>query len=70
MMINTGLFIEKSGHFLTQVTERTKIEKGTPPRYTEDDGQTWTDLAEDTIVSMNMWASRTSHKVSSAFFIP
>ena len=50
-----GVCEEDGGHFLTQVTERTKIEKGTPPRYTEDDGQTWTDLAEDTIVSMNMW---------------
>ena len=50
-----GVCEEDGGHFLTQVTERTKIEKGTPPRYTEDDGQTWTDLAEDTVVSMNMW---------------
>ncbi len=50
-----GVCEEDGGHFLTQVTERTKIEKGTPPRYTEDDGQTWTGLAEDTIVSMNMW---------------
>ena len=24
-------------------------------RFTEDDGATWTDLADDTIVSMNMW---------------
>ena len=50
-----GVCEEDGGHFLTRVTERTKIEKGTPPRYTEDDGQTWTDLAEDTVVSMNMW---------------
>ena len=50
-----GVCEEDGGHFLTQVTERTKIEKGTPPRYTADDGQTWTDLAEDTVVSMNMW---------------
>jgi len=50
-----GVCEEDGDHFLTQVTERTKIEKGTPPRYTEDDGKTWTELAEDTIVSMNLW---------------
>ena len=50
-----GVCEETEDHFLTQVTERTKIEKGNPPRYTEDDGQTWTSLDENTIVSMNMW---------------
>ena len=50
-----GICEETADNFLTQVTERTKIEKGNPPRYTEDDGQTWTELAEDTVVSMNMW---------------
>ena len=50
-----GVCEETADHFLTQVTERTKIEKGKPPRYTEDDGATWTDLSADTIVSMNMW---------------
>ena len=50
-----GICEETADHFLTQVTERTKIEKGNPPRYTEDDGQTWTELPEDTVVSMNMW---------------
>ena len=50
-----GVCEETADHFLTQVTERTKIEKGEPPRFTEDDGRTWTDLPGDTIVSMNMW---------------
>ena len=50
-----GVCEETADHFLTQVTERTKIEKGEPPRYTEDDGATWTDLPGGTIVSMNMW---------------
>ena len=50
-----GVCEETEDHFLTRVTERTKIEKGEPPRYTEDDGKTWTDLPGDTIVSMNMW---------------
>ena len=50
-----GVCEETADHFLTQVTERTKIERGEPPRFTEDDGKTWTDLPGDTIVSMNMW---------------
>ena len=50
-----GVCEETADHYLTQVTERTKIEKGEPPRYTEDDGKTWTELPGDTIVSMNMW---------------
>ena len=39
-----GVCEETADHFLARVTERTKIEKGEPPRYTEDDGQTWTEL--------------------------
>ena len=42
--------------FLTAVTERTKIEKYEGGiHFTEDNGETWTDLAADTTVSMNMW---------------
>lgn len=41
---------------LTGITERTRIEKKeTGPAYTEDEGTIWTELPEDTIVSMNMW---------------
>ena len=48
--------------FLTRVTERTKIVKGEQmPRYTEDDGATWTDLPGETIVSMNMWGFHRSY---------
>ena len=50
-----GVCEETGEQFLSQITERTKIEKGPPPRFTEDDGQTWTELDENTIVSMNMW---------------
>lgn len=41
---------------LVEINERTQIEKhnGTIA-YTEDGGETWTELAENTIVSMNMW---------------
>ena len=31
------------------------------PRFTEDDGTTWTDLSGDTIVSMNMWGFTRSY---------
>ena len=37
---------------LTKVTERTKI---IDCKYTEDDGQSWTSLSPDTVVSMNLW---------------
>ena len=42
--------------FLTDVTERTKIEKrGADAAYTED-GETWVPLSGETPVSMNCWA--------------
>ncbi len=50
-----GVCEETGDHYLSQITERTKIEQGPPPRFTEDDGKTWTELAEDTVVSLNMW---------------
>ena len=41
--------------YLTEVIERTRIEKQADGiRFTED-GENWVDLADDTIVSMNMW---------------
>lgn len=40
---------------LKSVTERTKI---MDCKYTEDDGATWTELPEDTVVSMNLWGFR------------
>lgn len=48
--------------FLKKVTERTKImhhEDGIA--YTEDDGESWTQLPEDTIVSMNFWGIFQEH---------
>ena len=42
--------------YLTNIVERTKIEQQEDAiRYTEDDGQTWTEIAAETPVSMNMW---------------
>ena len=40
---------------LKSVTERTKI---MDCKFTEDDGATWTQLPEDTVVSMNLWGFR------------
>jgi len=41
---------------LKSVTERTKI---SDCKYTEDDGATWTELAPDSVVSMNLWGFNT-----------
>ena len=49
-----GICVTDENGFLTEVTERTKIvqfEDGI--RY--EDGDAWVDVADDTIVSMNMW---------------
>ena len=43
---------ETENGILKSVTERTKI---VDCKYTEDDGKTWTALAPDTVVSMNLW---------------
>lgn len=41
---------------LIGITERTRIEKqGDKAAYTEDDGASWTELSDDTTVSMNLW---------------
>ena len=46
---------DENGKLIT-VTERTRIEKYDGGiHFTEDSGESWTDLPADTIVSMNMW---------------
>ncbi len=51
-----GVCEEDENGFLCQITERTRIAKdGNNARYTEDGGATWTALAGDTVVSMNLW---------------
>ena len=53
--VSRGVCVTADG-FLTDIQERTRIEKQADAiRYTEDDGQTWTDLTFDTVVSMNMF---------------
>ena len=57
-----GVCTSNAQGYLESVVERTKIVKGEAmPRYTEDDGATWTDLPGDTIVSMNMWGFNRSY---------
>ncbi|MCQ2501205.1 MAG: nucleotidyltransferase [Lachnospiraceae bacterium] len=54
--VSRGVCQTDEKHFLTDITERTHIEKRDDgAAYTEDGGQTWTHLDGDTIVSMNMW---------------
>ena len=51
-----GVCVTDEDGYLKEINERTRIEKrGENAAYTEDDGATWTDLAADTTVSMNMW---------------
>jgi bifunctional N-acetylglucosamine-1-phosphate-uridyltransferase/glucosamine-1-phosphate-acetyltransferase GlmU-like protein len=41
--------------YLTEIVERTRIEKYDGGIHYTEDGENWVDLPEDTIVSMNMW---------------
>lgn len=46
---------------LTGVVERTKIKKdGEDAAFTEDDGESWTPLSGDSVVSMNFWGFKHS----------
>lgn len=57
-----GVCVEDENQMLVSVTERTHIEKGEKcPRFTEDGGETWTELSGDTIVSMNLWGFTRSY---------
>ena len=54
--VSRGVCEVDGGGMLTQVVERTKIEKrDTCAAYLNDDGEAWTELDFDTIVSMNCW---------------
>ena len=47
--------------YLQEIVERTKIVKrGEGAAYLEDDGETWTDISTDSIVSMNLWGFKNS----------
>ena len=49
-----GICQTKDG-LLTQIVERTKIEKYDGGIHFTEDGENWTDVSADTVVSMNMW---------------
>ena len=54
--VSRGICVTNEKKELVSVTERTRIEKREGGiAFTEDDGQTWTSLPADTIVSLNMW---------------
>ena len=51
-----GICTTDENDHLVKVVERTRIErKGDGAAFTEDDGATWTPVATDSIVSMNLW---------------
>ena len=57
-----GVCTSNADGYLADIVERTKIVKGEEmPRFTEDDGATWTALPGDTIVSMNLWGFTRSY---------
>ncbi len=50
-----GICVTDENSFLAEVTERTRIEQYDGGIHFTEDGETWTDVAPETIVSMNMW---------------
>ena len=50
-----GVCYADENSYLTEVVERTRIEKYDGGIHFTEDGVNWVDLPEDTIVSMNMW---------------
>ena len=54
--VSRGICLTNENSELISVTERTRIEQREDGiAYSEDGGETWTSLSDDTIVSMNMW---------------
>lgn len=57
--VSRGICEVDENHQLISITERTHIEKrGDHAEYTEDEGNTWTSLPFDTLVSMNFFGFR------------
>ena len=50
-----GVCVADENGYLATITERTRIEKFDGGIHFTEDGETWTQLPEDTIVSMNLW---------------
>lgn len=54
--VSRGVCSTNQDKMLKDIVERTRIEKRDGGiSYSDDDGHTWTELDEDTVVSMNMW---------------
>lgn len=54
--VSRGVCVVDEEHYLMDITERTQIEiREQGIAYTEDAGDTWVGMPDDTIVSMNMW---------------
>ncbi len=54
--VSRGVCDTDSEDNLIKITERTQIERVNGiPSYTENGGETWVDMTDETIVSMNMW---------------
>lgn len=59
--VSRGVCEMDNSRHLTAVTERTKIKKYEGGiHFTEDEGLSWTDIPENSIVSMNMWGFTSS----------
>ena len=57
--VSRGVCVPDANGFLTDITERTRIEKRPGgAAFTEDDGASWTFIPAGTPVSMNFWAFR------------
>lgn len=68
--VSRGVCEMDNSRHLTAVTERTKIKKYEGGiHFTEDEGLSWTDIPENTIVSMNMWGFTNSflHELEARF---
>ena len=50
-----GVCVTNEEGYLTEITERTRIEKFEGGIHFTEDGETWVDVPETTTVSMNMW---------------
>ena len=53
--VSRGVCSTDANDNLTDIVERTRIEKYEGGIHFTEDGETWEDLREDTIVSMNLW---------------
>lgn len=50
-----GVCVTSQDGYLTEITERTRIEKYPGGIHFTEDGKTWVDVAPETTVSMNLW---------------